>query len=99
LNAAGKVHAFIWTAAGAKAGFVTGTIAITCSVHRAQRPIPPSVERIQVVGTMSEAQQSSAGRGASGIVLADRDANGEDEILVSFGAAGLWQYGVPAPGH
>jgi len=30
---------------------------------------------------------------SSGIVLADRDANGKDEILVNFGAAGLWQYG------
>ena len=30
---------------------------------------------------------------SAGIVLADRDANGKDEILVNFGGGGLWQYG------
>jgi len=29
---------------------------------------------------------------SAGIALADRDANGKDEILVNFGASGLWQY-------
>jgi probable HAF family extracellular repeat protein len=36
---------------------------------------------------------TSLHRGASaGILLADRDANGKDEILINFGASGLWQY-------
>jgi len=28
----------------------------------------------------------------SSILLADRDANRKDEILINFGASGLWQY-------
>jgi hypothetical protein len=32
------------------------------------------------------------GAASAGILLADRDANGKDEILINFGASGLWQY-------